>query len=176
MARCIIKFLISKQRVVYLTVITRAFGSIQTNQPLVYYNNRTLLPYKSPSFHQFWNYYDNNNYNNYNNNNKFDIPQTDFPEATTVAASGFACTNTQIIILCKCDSEAVINKWLEGMAWQRPLTHRQVSCTQNMNWVYFNSSVSMRQWVLSYFPFSLFWHFCTKKYAARYACKYNIEI
>jgi len=95
-----------------------AFESIQPNQPLVYNNKQALrLPYTSSSFYQRWSDYDNNhnNYNN-NNNNKCDFPQTDFPEATTVAASSFACINTWIIIICKCESEAVINKWLEGIA------------------------------------------------------------
>lgn len=95
-----------------------AFKSIQTNQPLVYNNKQVLrLPYTSSSFYQRWSDYDNNhnNYNN-NNNNKFDFPQTDFPEATIVAASSFVCINTWIIIICKCESEAVINKWLEGIA------------------------------------------------------------
>lgn len=177
MASCVIQFLIVfERRVVYLTIIARAFESIQANQPLVYNNKRTLRYHANPSsFHQCWSDYDNNNYsNNNNNNNYWDIPQTDFAEAT---ASGFACVNTRIIIICKCDFEAVINKWLEGIASRAngPLTLRQVSCTQNMNWVCFNSSVFTRQWVLSNFPFSLFWHFCSKKDVVWSAGEYNIE-
>lgn len=162
---CIQFLIIFERRVVYLTIIARAFESIQANHPLVYNNKRTLRYHTNPSssFHQCWSDYDNN-YNNYNNN-KWDIPQTDFPEATAVAASGFACVNTWIIIICKFDFEAVINKWLEGIASRANGCSPSDKCPALRIWI---GCVSTRQssranGFYQIFPFHYFDIFALKK-------------
>jgi len=156
----------NERRVVYRTIIARAFESIQANQPLVYNNKRTLRYHTNPSsFHQCWSDYDNNHNNYNNNNNKWDIPQTDFPEATAVTASGFACVNTRIIIICKCDFEAVINKWLEGIASRANGRSPSDKCPALRIWI---GCVSTRQssranGFYQIFPFHYFDIFALKK-------------
>jgi len=166
---------------VYLTIIARAFESTQENQPLVYNNKRTLRYHTNPSsFYQYWSDYDNNhnNYSNNNNNNKRDVARTDFAGATAATASSFACVNTRIIIICKCDFEAVINEWLEGIASRANGRSPSDKCPALRIWI---GCVSTRQssranGFYQIFPFHYFDIFALQKDVVRRAGEFNIYL